>query len=342
VQLEHDVELAALTTLELGGRARHFVRALSEQDVVEALAFASDRKLRVWVLGGGSNVIVPDAGLDGLVLSLGLRGIEIETDTENVRVQAAAGEPWDALVETMVARGFAGIECLSGIPGLVGATPIQNVGAYGQEVSETITSVRAYDREARRFVELRRAECAFSYRDSLFKSRQPGRHVVTAVSFALRAAGTPTLRYPELRQRFADGLPSLAEVRSTVLGIRREKSMLVEAGDENRRSCGSFFLNPIVSAADAAAAAARFSGLEMPRYPQADGRVKLSAAWLIEHSGLPKGLRSGNVGISSRHALSLVCHAGATTRELMTFAEQLRARVQERSGISLSPEPVRF
>jgi UDP-N-acetylmuramate dehydrogenase len=340
VQLEHDVELAALTTLELGGRARHFVRALSEQDVVEALAFASERGLRVWVLGGGSNVVVPDAGLDGLVLSIGLRGIE--TDTASARVEAAAGEPWDALVETMVERGFAGIECLSGIPGLVGATPIQNVGAYGQEVSETITSVRAYDREARRFVELGPAECAFSYRDSLFKSRQPGRHVVTAVSFALRAGGIPSLRYPELRQRFADGVPSLAEVRSTVLAIRRAKSMLVEAGDENRRSCGSFFLNPIVPAAVAAAAGERFSGLEMPRYPQPDGRVKLSAAWLIEHSGLPKGLRSGNVGISSRHALALVCHAGATTRELMAFAEQLRARVQEQSGISLSPEPVRF
>jgi UDP-N-acetylmuramate dehydrogenase len=340
VQLEHDVELAALTTLELGGRARHFVRALSEQDVVEALAFASERGLRVWVLGGGSNVVVSDAGLDGLVLSIGLRGIE--TDTASARVEAAAGEPWDALVETMVERGFAGIECLSGIPGLVGATPIQNVGAYGQEVSETITSVRAYDREARRFVELGPAECAFSYRDSLFKSRQPGRHVVTAVSFALRAGGIPSLRYPELRQRFADGVPSLAEVRSTVLAIRRAKSMLVEAGDENRRSCGSFFLNPIVPAAVAAAAGERFSGLEMPRYPQPDGRVKLSAAWLIEHSGLPKGLRSGNVGISSRHALALVCHAGATTRELMAFAEQLRARVQEQSGISLSPEPVRF
>jgi UDP-N-acetylmuramate dehydrogenase len=340
VQLEHDVELAALTTLELGGRARHFVRALSEQDVVEALEFASERGVRVWVLGGGSNVVVPDAGLDGLVLSIGLRGVE--TDARSAEVRAAAGEPWDGLVETMVARGLAGIECLSGIPGLVGATPIQNVGAYGQEVSETITSVRAYDRETRRFVELGRAECAFSYRDSLFKSQKPGRHVVTAVSFALRADGAPTLRYPELRQRFGDGIPNLAEVRSTVLGIRRAKSMLVEAGDENRRSCGSFFLNPIVTKAEAAATAVRFPGLEMPRYPQPDGTVKLSAAWLIEHSGLTKGLRSGNVGISSRHALSLVCHTGATTRELMTFAEQLRARVQERSGISLSPEPVRF
>jgi UDP-N-acetylmuramate dehydrogenase len=345
VQLEHDVDLAGLTTLELGGRARYLVRAESESDVALALDFARDRRAPVWVLGGGSNVIVPDGGLDGLVLLIRLRGVDVriaEAEGAPATVTAKAGEPWDALVAAMVERGLAGIECLSGIPGLVGATPIQNVGAYGQEVSDTIDSVRAYDREDRRFVELSGPACEFSYRDSLFKSRQPGRHVVTAVRFALKPGAPPTLRYPELRQRFGGTTPSLVEVRSTVLTIRRAKSMVVEASDENRRSCGSFFLNPVVSARIAEETAQRFPGAEMPRYPQPDGQLKLSAAWLIERSGIHKGLRSGNVAVSSRHALALVCRDGATSHELLSFADEIRARVAERTGIALAIEPVRF
>ena len=343
MHLEHDVELASLTTLELGGRARYLVHAQSEDDVALALDFAREASVRVWVLGGGSNVVVPDAGIDGLVLSVRLRGVEIDRSEPAIaRVTARGGEPWDALVEAMVAANLAGLECLSGIPGKVGATPIQNVGAYGQEVSDTIASVRAYDRDERRFVELPPSVCDFSYRDSSFKSKQPDRYVVTSVTFALRPGGAPTLRYPELRQRFGASPPRLAEVRETVLAIRRAKSMLVEATDENRRSCGSFFMNPVVTGAVADQTASRFPGIEMPRYAQPDGTVKLSAAWLIERSGLKKGQRSGNVGISSRHALALVCHDGATTSELLAFAEGIRARVHERSGISLSPEPVRF
>jgi UDP-N-acetylmuramate dehydrogenase len=242
----------------------------------------------------------------------------------------------------MVESGLAGVECLSGIPGLVGATPIQNVGAYGQEVSDTIDSVRAYDREDRCFVELSGRACEFSYRDSLFKSREPGRHVVTAVRFALKPGAPPTLRYPELRQRFGATTPSLVEVRNTVLTIRRAKSMVVEASDENRRSCGSFFLNPVVSARVAEETAQRFPGAEMPRYPQPDGQLKLSAAWLIERSGIHKGLRSGNVAVSSQHALALVCRDGATSHELLSFADEIRARVAERTGIALAIEPVRF
>ena len=339
MQLIHDAELAGSTTLRVGGRARYLVVIESEADLVDALAFASERGARVWVLGGGSNVVVPDSGLDGLVALIRLRGIEATSDGARETLSAAAGEPWDAFVADSVARGLAGIEGLSGIPGLVGATPIQNVGAYGQEVSETITWVRAYDRSERRFVELERSECRFSYRDSLFKSELPERFVVTRVCFEL-SRRAPSLRYAELRQHFAGAEPSLNEVRDAVLAIRRSKSMVVEAHDENHRSCGSFFLNPIVAAPLADAVAERLGAVNMPRFPQPDGRIKLSAAWLIERSGLKKGTRAGHVGISSRHALALVCHEGATATELLTFAEHVRDVVRRETGIELSPEPV--
>ena len=343
VHLEQDVELAPLTTLEVGGRARYLVRAETEADVADGLDFARANALRVWVLGGGSNVIVPDRGVDGLVLAIRLRGTRWESSSETrVRPEVAAGEPWDGVVAAAVDRGLAGIECLSGIPGLAGATPIQNVGAYGQEISDTLVSVRAYDREDRCFVLLDRAACEFAYRDSVFKSRAAERFVVTSVCFELEQGGSANLRYPELRQRFDAESPALSEVRETVLAIRRTKSMLVEAGNENRRSCGSFFLNPIVNSSSADAVAARFPGESMPRFAQPDGRVKLSAAWLIERSGLNRGLRSGNVGISSRHALSLVCHASATSDELLSFADSIRRRVEARAGVVLSLEPVRF
>jgi UDP-N-acetylmuramate dehydrogenase len=200
--------------------------------------------------------------------------------------------------------------------------------------------VRAYDRPARRFVELDASAIGFSYRDSLFKSREPNRYVVTEVLFALRPGGTPEIRYAELRERLKEGTPTLAEVRTAVLSIRRSKSMVIEAGDENRRSCGSFFLNPIVSPELADHAALALGASSMPRFPQAGGRVKLSAAWLIERSGLSKGTRAGNVGISSRHSLALVCHDGATVAELLAFAEHVQGVVAERTGIALSPEPV--
>ena len=339
MQLIHDAELAGSTTLGVGGRARYLATIESEADLVDALEFAARRGARVWILGGGSNVVVPDRGLDGLVALMRLRGIEVGGDGASETLTAAAGEPWDGFVATTVARGLSGVEGLSGIPGLVGATPIQNVGAYGQEVSETIAWVRAYDRSERRFVELDRGECRFSYRDSLFKSIVPDRYVVTRVCFAL-SRRAPSIRYADLRQHFSGREPTLSEVRDAVLAIRRSKSMVVEAGDENRRSCGSFFLNPIVETEHADAVAERLNAASMPRFPQADGRVKLSAAWLIERAGLKKGTRSGNVGISSRHALALVCHDGATSSELLTFAEHVRDVVRRETGVGLSPEPV--
>lgn len=341
MQILKDVPLARRTTLQLGGPARYFVEAASEDDVAETCDFAQKQRARLWVLGGGSNVVVPDAGLDGMVLALGMRGVTFTDQGERVRVSARAGEPWDAVVAASVEAGLWGIECLSGIPGQVGATPVQNVGAYGQEVAETLELVRVFDREQRAFVDIPASECGFAYRDSHFKSREPGRYVVTEVRFLLSRSAPAKQRYPELAKSLAElpHPPTIRDVRNTVIALRRSKSMVLEPGDPNARSCGSFFLNPIVTTARADAVQRELSADTMPRFPQADGSVKLSAAWLIERSGLAKGLRRGNVGISSRHALALVCHEGASSAELLAFSRHVQEVVRSRSGVELSPEP---
>lgn len=340
MKLETDVPVAQLTTIKVGGVARYFTRAETESDVVEALRFADDRKLPTYVLGGGSNVVVPDAGIHGLLLAVDLRGIAFEEEQDRVLVEASGGEPWDPFVATCVERGLRGLECLSGIPGRVGATPIQNVGAYGQEIAETLVRVRAFDRHEQRFVTFGAHQCGFGYRESRFKSHDRDRFVVTAVRFSLERGGPREIRYPELARCLAGPEPTLAEVRAAVLALRRSKSMLDDPADENARSCGSFFVNPIVEAPVADEVEQRFGAAGMPRYAQADGRVKLSAAWLIERSGIPRGTRVGNVGSSSRHALALVCHEGATATELLAFADEVRRRVRERTSVELTPEPV--
>jgi UDP-N-acetylmuramate dehydrogenase len=330
-----DVPLAPLTTLELGGPARHLVEARDDATVLEALRWAAARGLRVLVLGGGSNLVIGDGGFDGLVLRLATRGQTFAASDADGEVLAtvAAGEPWDAFVAETVARGLAGLECLSGIPGLAGATPIQNVGAYGQEVAETIHAVQAVERATGTRVQLSPDDCAFAYRDSAFR-RAPQRWVVLGVTFALHAGGAPTLRYREL----ADALPStatLAEARATVLALRARKSMVIDPADPNRRSAGSFFTNPIVDTAVADAL-----GPDAPRWPAGPGRVKLSAGWLIEHAGIAKGTRRGPVGVSTRHALALVHHGGGTTDALVALAREVRAAVASRLGVTLTPEPV--
>jgi UDP-N-acetylmuramate dehydrogenase len=295
------------------------------------------------VLGGGSNVVVADEGVDGLVVRMALRGVRVEAGGDRVVVRAAAGEPWDALVALAVARGWAGVECLSGIPGLVGATPIQNVGAYGQEVSETIRAVRALDCATGRVHTLDPGQCAFGYRDSRFKSAEADRWVVLAVEYRLAPGGAPAVRYAELAEHLETrGIrrPTLADVRASVLAIRRAKSMVLEPGDENRRSCGSFFTNPVVSAELADRVQALVGDPAMPRWPQPDGRVKLAAAWLIERAGFPRGYRQGPVGLSTRHALAIVAHEGASARDVVALARRLQAAVEARFGIRLTPEPV--
>ena len=349
--IERDVALAPRTTLGLGGAAQWFTTARSDEQLIAALRWAAEHELKVTLLGGGSNVVVPDAGVQGLVIALGQRGLQHEVRGSVVRLTAAAGEPWDALVAFAVERDLAGLECLSGIPGLCGATPIQNVGAYGQEVSQCIERVRVLDRASLEVHELDAQACGFAYRDSGFK-RAPGRLAVLAVTFALRLGAEPLLAYDELRNALAgNAAPTLQQVRATVLALRRAKSMLLEPGDENAQSAGSFFLNPVVSLEHATRVAqtARQLGLiaaeqDMPRHAVGTGAgadvVKLAAAWLIERAGFSKGERRGAVGISSRHALSLVHHGGGSSTELLAFAEEIRARVRERFGIELQREPV--
>jgi UDP-N-acetylmuramate dehydrogenase len=340
--LEH-VPLAPHCTLGVGGAARFYLEAADEAQVLEAVDWAAARGVPVQVLGGGSNVVVADEGVDGLVLKIAVRGVTAREEAGAVNVTAAAGEPWDDLVHHTVAQGWAGLECLSGIPGRVGATPIQNVGAYGQEVSDTLVEVRALDRAARRPVVLPAAACGFRYRDSVFKSGEPGRYVVLAVTYRLTPGGPANVRYADIaRDLEARGLsrPSLAEVRETVLKVRRSKSMVLEPGDPNARSCGSFFLNPVVDAPTLAAVDVRAGGLAMPRWPQPDGRVKLSAAWLIERAGFTRGQADGPVGLSTRHTLAIVCHDGARARDVAAFARRVRAGVEARFGVRLQPEPV--
>ncbi len=338
-----NVALAQYSTMGVGGPARYFVDAPDEAAIVEALAWAAARGLAARILGGGSNVLIADAGVDGVVIRVGLRGIETRDEAGAILLTAAAGEPWDDLVRLTVDRGWAGLECLSGIPGLVGATPIQNVGAYGQDVSETITAVRALDRGRGRVVTLPGAECGFAYRDSAFKSGEPGRWVVLAVTYRLIPGGAPAVRYADVERGLREAgmtSPTLAGVRETVLRVRRSKSMVLDPVDPNRRSCGSFFTNPIVTAHEAARAQAAMTDAAMPQWPQPDGRIKLSAAWLIEHAGFARGHREGAVGLSTRHTLAVVAHDGARAADIATFARRIQDVVAEHFGVRLTPEPV--
>ena len=351
--LQHDVSLADQCTLGLGGPALHLAHVASEPGLAHALAWAGEQRLPACVLGSGSNVVVHDDGFAGLVVRLGMRDASVTTDdTQRVRVRVGAGETWDAFVERAVAEGWAGIECLSGIPGRVGATPLQNVGAYGQEVFDTIVEVRVFDPRTMQPRVLPASACAPGYRTSAFKNPQHPLHgcIVTSVTFELRR-GPPALpTYAELSRALAlrsSAPPSLAVVRETVLALRADKSMLLRVGDPDARSVGSFFTNPVIDLEQAERLARRAArdGLilspdQMPRYPSGRSQVKLPAAWLIERSGFRKGYRRGSVGISSRHALALVHHGGGRTSELVALADEIVSGVQSTFGVALRWEAV--
>lgn len=339
IQPRAGVPLAPFTTLGIGGPARWFVQARTAGDVAAAHEWARDAGLPLFVLGGGSNLVVSDAGFDGLVMQVAIRGIDVAQRGAETVFRAGGGESWDALVTAAVARGLAGLECLSGIPGSVGGTPVQNVGAYGQEVSGTIRDVTVFDRVSAKLTTLGGAECAFAYRTSRFKREDAGRFVICDVSVALRA-GPPTIAYPDLVRVFADrsnGTVALNEVRQAVLAIRRGKGMVVDESDRDTRSVGSFFMNPVVAAEVHARLAA--SGGAPPGFPMPDGRVKIPAAWLIERAGFARGHRRGRAGVSSKHPLALVNLGGATAREVLELAAEIKRRVADRFGIDLRPEP---
>ena len=339
MNLQENVSLAPLTTIGIGGPARFFFRATSVDEVREALAWARERNLNVFFLGGGSNLLIADAGFDGLVVHLALQGITVESEDVHAMVKVAAGEPWDAFVEHAVANGWAGIECLSGIPGSTGATPIQNVGAYGQEVAETIARVEALDRTTGTVVWFTNRECRFGYRSSLFKNVERDRYVVLSVTFRLQRGGCATIRYPEL-QRFVEercvSVQDLRGVRGAVIAIRKRKGMVLDPDDPDTRSDGSFFMNPILSAGQYAAFA-RIAP-EAPHFPSGD-EVKLSAAWLIEHAGFHKGFVHGNVGLSSKHTLAVVNRGGGTAAEVRELVDRIQSRVRETFGVEMHPEP---
>ena len=346
--IEENKPLAPFTSFGIGGPARWFVEAASEEEIVEAAAWAEERGAPLFVLGGGSNLLVSDAGFDGLVLKVGLRGVQT-TDGPNQSGQriyrVAAGEDWDHFVERIVRDNCAGVECLTGIPGTVGGTPVQNVGAYGQEVASVIERVRAFDRQQRGFVEFAASECGFAYRRSRFNTTDRGRFIVTRVDYRLTPSGAPMLRYAELQRAFPEEeKPSLAEVAVAVRRLRQSKGMLLVEGDPECRSAGSFFKNPVV-AEEQVKAIAEHSGKEPPRFPagpgvENEGRVKVPAAWLIEQAGFTKGYTLGRAGISSQHTLALVNRGGATATEVLILAGQIAAAVEECFGIQMEMEPV--
>jgi UDP-N-acetylmuramate dehydrogenase len=345
MQFLEKVPLAAYTTFQIGGPARWFAEATSEDDIAAGIAFATERKLPLFILGGGSNLLVSDAGFSGLVLRIALEGIVSTGAGGSSIISAAAGEDWDGLVAYAVAAGLAGIECLSGIPGTVGGTPVQNVGAYGQEVSQTIVTVRAFDRKASQFVDLAASDCGFSYRRSIFNSSQRERYVVSRVDYALRKDAPANFVYADVARYFASRkieVPTLAEVRDAVRSIRAQKGMLIVPGDADCRSAGSFFKNPVVPAStlDSLALELKVEKQSIPAYPASQGEVKLSAAWLIERAGFAKGYALGNAGISSRHTLALINRGGASATEVTALRDKVVAAVASRFAVRLEPEPV--
>lgn len=344
--LQENVALAPLTTFKIGGPARYFAEARSIGEVQEAVASARARALPLFVLGGGSNLVVADAGWPGLVLKVAISGIERTASGEDGKAlfEVGAGESWDRFVSYAVMAQCAGVECLSGIPGSVGGTPVQNVGAYGQEVSETIESVQALDLKDGQVRELCAEACGFSYRTSIFNTTEQGRFIILRVTYALTPGREPRINYADLKRHFEgrETAPNLAEVREAVRHIRARKGMLIVAGDEDCLSAGSFFKNPVLSEAEHEELKKRASarGLNVPSYPALEMRQKVSAAWLVEHSGFARGYGFGRVGISRKHALAIVNRGGATASEVIGLKEQIQRRVEEIWAVRLEPEPV--
>jgi UDP-N-acetylmuramate dehydrogenase len=340
--------LAEFTTLKIGGAARYFIEVTTSERLASAVAWARSRNLPWFLLGGGSNIVIADEGFAGLVIHLSIRGIESRVANHQVIVKAGAGVGWDSFVAMCVANHWAGVECLSGIPGRVGATPIQNVGAYGQEVSETILTVEAFDTKTDRLTELSANDCDFGYRASRFKLKDRNRFIVTGVTYQFSINGKPAIRYSDLQRYFAEQLitnPSLADARQAVLMVRRRKAMVIDANDSDSRSVGSFFVNPVVSRQEFEQIRQRASTVipdieAMPAFAAANHHLKLSAAWLIEGAGIGRGFVYGNVGTSTKHALAIINRGGGTAREVVALCELIKARVMDTFGVMLTPEPV--
>lgn len=331
--------MAPLTTLGVGGPAQWYADLHDPDDVREAWRWASDRGLPLTVLGGGSNVIVHDAGVPGLVARVGLKGRHLRWNGDRLEIEAGAGEEWDALVAAATAEGAWGLEGLSGIPGTVGGTPIQNVGAYGQDVSQTLTSVTALDRQTGEVVTLDGAACGFGYRESGFRGIHRDRYIIASVTFRLDRSRRHAL-YAEVERALGPGRDDVspAAVRDAVVRLRRAKGMVVEPGNPDSRSVGSFFVNPVLARSQLEGLA-RVAGVAPPEFPADDGRVKVPAAWLIERTGWSRGDGRGSVGLSSRHTLAIINRGGATAEAVVALAVEIKRAVLEKFGVVLSAEP---
>ena len=348
LEIRENTSLAEFTTLKIGGKARYFAKARSGQDVAEAFRFAEENNLKVFVLGGGSNILIADEGFDGLVLQIAVNGISIlEEKEETVFVAAGAGEDWDKFVKFCIKNNLQGLECLSGIPGFVGGTPVQNVGAYGQEVAETIELVKCFDRMNKTFIELENSECKFAYRTSIFNTTRKNRYVVLEVIYKLKNGGSPKIVYADLQKYFDGKTPTLQKTREAVLEIRAKKSMVINERDANTKSAGSFFKNPIVSNekfAELNKTAADLNIIEKngyaPNYKVDEKSVKIPAAWLIEKAGFEKGYVKGNVGLSTKHTLALINRGEATAQDILDLKNEIQMRILEIFDIELKPEPI--
>ncbi|OJI06921.1 UDP-N-acetylenolpyruvoylglucosamine reductase [bacterium CG10_46_32] len=342
------IKLSDLTTIGLGGEASEFVSVGSVLELTEALTYANKKKLSVWVLSGGSNTVFKDSGFDGLVIKIDLKGITFKSKSGHVFITAFAGENWDDLVKKAINKNLSGIESLSGIPGSVGATPVQNVGAYGQEVSDVITEVKALDRTTFKEVVFANDECKFEYRSSRFKGRDNGKYIITEVTYRLFEDAAPAVTYLQLKEKlnelFGTEKASLKEIRKAVLALRKSKSMVLDKRDPNSRSCGSFFMNPVLSQKEFSELEARWKSQrkqveDIPFFETNDHCIKIPAAWLIEHAGFQKGHQHHGVGISQNHSLALVNKNG-TVEELLELAGTIRRAVKFKFKIQLEIEPI--
>ncbi len=346
--VQENVRLAEFTTLKIGGNARFFVRAQTEDDTVEVLKFATQNDLEVFILGGGSNVLISDAGFDGLVLQIALKGITVlPTEDETVFVTARAGEDWDNFVEFCVAKNLQGVESLSGIPGFTGGTPVQNVGAYAQEVSETMVTVKVLERASGRIFEMTNADCRFAYRTSVFNTTEKNRFIVLSVTFALKQDGETKIVYKDLQNYFDGKKPNLRQMRQAVLQIRAAKSMVINEQDPNSRSAGSFFKNPIVGKEQFAQIEVEAKRIKiinpnenLPNFVVDENHLKIPAAWLIEKSGFCKGFKFGRVGLSANHTLAIVNLGSATACDVLALKTEIQTKVKDKFNIELTPEPI--
>jgi UDP-N-acetylmuramate dehydrogenase len=354
IHIQEQVPLAPFTTFRIGGPARHFCEVTTEPELLEAVTFAREHNLEIFVLGGGSNLLVSDGGFDGLVIharidhALHMDGGYLDSSPTKTPLtyRVPAGYDWDAFVLLTAEAGVAGIECLAGIPGLVGGSPIQNIGAYGQEVSASISVVRALDLETLGFVDLKSEQCHFAYRHSIFNTTHRNRYVVTAVTFHFDLDATPNLTYADLQRHFAgrDSPPKPIDIYHAVREIRHSKGMLIVEDEPDSRSAGSFFKNPVVPqpVLTSVAKALNIPADTIPNWPAGEGRIKLPAAWLLDQAGFHKGFVMGRAGISSRHTLALINRDHATFADIAALRDTIQREVHRRFHIQLEQEPVQL